>query len=194
MITNKEDLKNYLEIEKKLCTEVGYKGRLHSFITQCEVGKITQFMKILRLDEYYSNTCKKNPFKKLMSIYYRRKHNKLGLMLGISIPINTFERGLLIYHSCGIVVHRDARCGQYCKLHGMNCIGNNGVGSGVDNSPKIGDHLDLGIGAKIIGNVTLADNTTVAAGAVVCKSFDTPYQVLAGIPAKILKIKSVKVI
>ena len=49
--------------------------------------------------------------------------------------------------------------------------------------PIIGDSLDLGIGAKIIGNVTLGNNVRVGANAVVTKSFVEDDIVLVGCPA-----------
>lgn len=184
MIDSREKLKEWIKVERQLCQEYGYKGRLHAFITQCEIGKIAEFLRILRCDEYYTNTSGKNIFRKFLALYYRRKHNKLGLALGISIPVNTFGKGLMIFHSQGIIVHRDARCGEYCRLHGMNCIGNNGKGSGENNCPVIGDNFDLGVGAKVIGNVEIADEVSVGANAVVCKSEKSKGAVLVGIPAK----------
>lgn len=188
MIDTKVKLKGYLSFEKKLYQAIGYKGKLHSFLTKCEVGMLYSYIYVLRHDEFFSNT-KGGLFHKIGRLYYRRKHNLLGIRLGISIPINTFEKGLLIYHSQGIIVHKDARCGSNCKLHGMNCIGNNGKGGGENNCPVIGDNLDLGVGAIVIGNVHLGDNTIVAANAVVCKSFDEDNQILAGVPAKIISSK-----
>ena len=130
MIDTKQKLIECLEIEKKLYREIGYKGKAHAFFTQCEVGKIYEYIKCLRHDEFYSNIKKASAWIKIKKAYYRRKHNILGIKLGISIPINTFGKGLLIYHSQGIIVHRDSRNGDFCKLHGFNCIGNNGVGGG----------------------------------------------------------------
>lgn len=164
MIDSKEKLPECLKIEEQLYQSIGYKGKIHSLITQCEVGKIHRFMVILRKDEYYTNTKNKSLLNKVCAIYYRRKHNVLGERLGVSIPVNTFGKGLLIYHPQGIIVHRDSRCGEYCKLHGLNCIGNNGVGGGENNSPRIGNYLDLGIGAMVIGNVGLPNHTTIAGG------------------------------
>ncbi len=186
MIKTKEQLGEYLALEEKLYREIGYKGRLHARMTKCEVGEIFGYVRSLRKDEYYTNR-KNGVLGKLSAAYYRRKHNKLGVRLGISVPVNTFGKGLVIYHSQGIIVHRDARCGENCKLHGLNCIGNNGRGGGENNCPTIGNGLDLGVGAMVIGNVRLADNTTVAANAVVCKSFENENQVLAGVPAKAIK-------
>ena len=64
MICSKKDLEDYLLIEKRLYQEIGYKGRLHSFITQCEVGKIYQYIVSLRKDEYFSNIENLNLIKK----------------------------------------------------------------------------------------------------------------------------------
>ena len=48
-------------------------------------------------------------------------------------------------------------------MHGDNCIGNNGKD---DECPIIGSHVDIGVGAKILGGVHIADNCTIGAGAV----------------------------
>jgi serine O-acetyltransferase len=47
--------------------------------------------------------------------------------------------------------------------------------------------VELGIGAKVIGGVTLADNIRVGANAVVTKSFLEPGITIAGVPA--VKVK-----
>ena len=186
MLKTKEELKECLKIEENLYRSIGYKGKLHSFITQCEVGKLFQFITYLRKDEYYSNISG-NIITKLQNLYYRRKHNLLGWKLGVSIPCNTFGKGLLIYHSRGIIVHRDARCGEYCKIHGNVCIGNNGTDREGQDTPVIGDHVDIGVGSSIIGGVVLGNYTKIAAGAVVCNSYENDGEVLAGIPAKPLR-------
>lgn len=188
MIDTKEKLDEYLKIEKELYREIGYKGKLHAWISCCEVGKIYAYIESLRKDEYYTNKTEKNLSDKLKAVYYRHKHNRLGVLLGISIPINTFGKGLLIYHSHGIIVHRDCRNGEFCKLHGLNCIGNNGADGGV---PQLGNYVDVGVGAVIIGNIVIASHTKVAANSVICKSFSNDYQVLAGVPAKVIKINRI---
>lgn len=187
MIRDQHDFQAWLETEIEQYRQIGYKGRLHAWLTQCEIGKIVLFQTTLRKDELYTNRNSKNPLHKLAAFYYRRKHNILGTQLGLRIPVNTFGKGLLIYHPQAIIVHADSRCGDFCKLHGCNCIGNSGSEAEDPNTPILGDRVDLGIGAKIIGGVRIADNTVIAAGAVVCKSCDIPGSVLAGIPAKILK-------
>jgi serine O-acetyltransferase len=61
-----------------------------------------------------------------------------------------------------------------------------GLGGGC---PIIGDNCDIGVGAKIIGDITIADNVTIGAGAIVNKSCLESNVVLAGIPARIIKKK-----
>lgn len=51
----------------------------------------------------------------------------------------------------------------------------------------IGKYCWLGMGAMIMPNVTLGDFTIVAAGAIVTKSHEDGYCILAGNPAKVIK-------
>ncbi len=182
MIKTKIQLKKILDYEEKIYRSFGYKGLIHAWISSCEVGYIFRYIKALRYDEYCTNNG--SLYSKLMHTYWRRKHNKLGIKLGIAIPVNTFDEGLRIYHSQGIIVHKDARIGKNCSLHGMNCIGNNGKETGEKNTPIIGISCDIGVGASIIGNIKLGNNIKVAAGAVVCKTCEEDSAVLIGIPAR----------
>ena len=137
-------------------------------------------MLILRKQEYYINTAKGNKIKGFMGLYYERKKNKLGLRLGIEISPNSFGKGLQIYHG-NIVINNNVKAGENCKLHGFNCIGNNGKTS---DAPILGDNIDLGVGAVIIGNVSIANNVTIGANAVVNRSISDENSTYVGIPAK----------
>lgn len=184
MIDTREKLQDCLETEEHLYREIGYKGRFHGWLTQCEVAKLRTYIKYLRYDEFYSNISG-GFLQKMKSLYYRRKHNHLGWQLGISIPCNTFGKGLLVYHSQGIIVHRDARCGEFCKIHGNLCIGNNGMETEERNTPHIGSFVDFGVGSAVVGKVVLADRIKIGAGAVVCKDCEIEGAILTGIPAMI---------
>ena len=52
---------------------------------------------------------------------------------------------------------------------------------------KIGQYCWLGMGCVVLPGVELGEHTTVAAGAVVTKSFPEGYCVLGGVPAKVIK-------
>ena len=187
MILTKKDLKDYLSKEREFY--LPKKTALEWILTSDNRYKIYKYVRLLRITEYHYNN-KKNILHKLLYALYRRKKNIAGRKLGIEIWENSFARGLQIAHSGNIVVNGHSRIGKNCILHGSNCIGNNGKTSP---SPILGNNVRVGVGAKIIGGVELADNVTVAAGAVVVKSCLTKGAVLAGVPAKVVKTDDVKI-
>ena len=84
-------------------------------------------------------------------------------------------------HVGPILVNDKAAVGECCSLH----IGTGIVAGGVnDLAPVIGNHVVIGVGAKIVGNVHLADGIAVGANAVVTKDFFEPDIAIAGVPAK----------
>lgn len=177
MIKNVKDLKKYISVERDIYHKLGYKNRILSFLNQSEIGEIYKYIKLLRYDEYFTN---KGFY--LLRVLVRRKRNKVGVKLGINIPVNTCEIGITIYHSNGIIVNAKTKIGKYCKLHGDNCIGNDGKNDDI--VPIIKDNVDIGVGAKIIGNACIGDNTNIGANAVVLKGNYEDGAVLVGIPAR----------
>ena len=144
-----------------------------SRITHEDTYLIWKYVYFLRREEAASN--------KLTQYYWRRRKNDLGAKLGIIIYAGTCGKGLRIWHYGSTIISGDARLGENCTLHGQACIGNNGSGIAA---PVIGNNVDIGVGAKIIGDITIADNVKIGAGAVVTKSCLEPGATLVGIPAK----------
>jgi serine O-acetyltransferase len=61
--------------------------------------------------------------------------------------------------------------------------------AGVRGSPKIGNRVDVGAGAKILGSITIGDDSIVGANAVVLH--DVPLNCVAiGVPARIIPRRS----
>ena len=54
----------------------------------------------------------------------------------------------------------------------------------VNTFSKIGNNVYIGMSARILGNITIADNVVIGANAVVTKSIAEPGITVAGIPAK----------
>lgn len=179
MILSKADLKEYLKRDMRFLREQRKYELFIYKITSDPIYYIDKYIKYLRKEEYYYNV-RQDKVGVLCYLYYFRKKNKLGNKLGIKIPKNCFGPGLIVYHHGEIIVNESAKVGSDCKLHGGNCIGNNGKS---DATPIIGNGLDLGIGAKIIGDVSLGNNVSVGANAVVVKSFKKDNITLVGIPA-----------
>lgn len=65
--------------------------------------------------------------------------------------------------------------------HGNNCIGNNRKED--ERAPHIGNNVEIGVGAKIIGDIYVVDNVKIGANAVVVKSCFTNGATLVGVPA-----------
>ena len=180
MIANKKDLHRYLEQDMATYHALPCRERYLLRLIRDPFYEIWRYLVFLRREEYYYNTAK-TKMGKLLYLYYLSRKNRLGNKLGFKIPHNCFGAGLTIYHHGEIIVNESARIGERCVLHGGNCIGNNGRNDGV---PVIGDDLNLGIGAKVIGAVTLGNGVRVGANAVVSNSFEDGHVVLVGIPAR----------
>lgn len=182
-IRTRNELKNYLDCEMALYTAETFKDKCLDLVTKMPNHTLKKYVRLLRRTEYYYNN-RKNPFFAILYLIERRRKNSLGQKLGIEIFENSFAKGLKIFHAGNIVINGNAIIGENCKLHGSNCVGNSGKDFGC---PVIGNNVRLGVGSKIIGNITIADNITVAAGAVVVNSFYEEGITIGGVPAKRIK-------
>lgn len=178
--TSLENLKLTIDEERKMYLSPSFKFRIADYLKRTEKVQIWKYVKTLRYCGYYVKNKDKSIFHYLLSIYYRRRLNIIGTSLGLVLGPQAFDRGLLIYH--GNVV-ADGNIGKNCRLHGDNCIGR----SKGNDTPTLGDNVRLGVGAKVIGDIYIADNVTIAAGAVVTKSCYEEGVTLAGVPARIMK-------
>lgn len=87
----------------------------------------------------------------------------------------------------GIIFGRNVWIGPRVSVISMNHDPND-YHSYIDNGPiVIGDNCWLGANSVILPDVKLGEHTVVAAGAVVTKSFKEGNQVLAGVPACVVK-------
>lgn len=151
------------------------KNRIMVRFTYAEEYLIYSFVCALRRAEFYQN---KN---KLLYVIWLRIANRRGSALGFFIPTGVLGRGVHIFHGGEIIINANSVIGDGCLFHGGNCVGNNGR----DNlCPVLGKRVDIGVGAKIIGNVTIADDIKIGANAVVTRSFLEPGITLVGIPAR----------
>ena len=89
---------------------------------------------------------------------------------------------MLIPHPNGIVIHPEVKIGPNCLIFQQVTIGVKGT-LGL---PDIGGHVDIGAGAKILGNIKIGNHACIGANAVVMQ--DVPVGKSAvGIPARILE-------
>lgn len=182
MIKSKEDLKEYIAADNSWygSAEWGLKERLIAYIAHYAGRQLKQYLVFLRKQEYYINTANGCKWKGFLSIYYEGRKSALGERLGIEIGPNCFGKGLQIYHG-GIVVNPLVRAGENCKLHGGNCVGNNGFSG---KAPRLGSNVDIGYGAVVIGDIEIADDVVIGANAVVNRSVDEVGCIAVGVPAR----------
>lgn len=104
---------------------------------------------------------------------------------GISIPAKArIGKGLRIHHFGGIIIHSEAVIGEGCTIHQGVTLGDLG---GWGGAPCVGNHVFIGAGAKLLGNITIGDGSRIGANAVVLTSVP-PHCLAVGVPAVIKNI------
>lgn len=156
------------------------KEQLLEWLIRPETYYIKRYLRFLRLEEKYtySNRCK------AMAFWYRGRKNRLGSRLGFIISAGCFDEGLKIWHYGSVIVNPNARIGKNCQIHGNCCIGNARMDS--QDSPVLGDNVNIGQGAQILGGIRIADGVTIGAGAVVISDILTPGATVVGIPGHVV--------
>lgn len=186
MINSKEDLRRYLEEDKKnnSVKNVHPVAKIIiKIIFNLDIDPIWTFIVVLRKLEYYTNC--PSIGNRLFKSYYRCKFRKLSMRLGFSIPINVLGPGVSIPHYGTIVINPNSKIGKNCRIH----VGTN-IGMHKGMAPIIGDNVYIGPGAILFGDIIIADNVSIAANSTVSKSVLEKNTVIAGTPAKIIKEQS----
>ena len=92
--------------------------------------------------------------------------------------------GLFIDHGMGVVIGETSEIGRDVTLYQGVTLGGTGKERGKRH-PTLGDRVMVGVGAKILGAVTIGDGAKIGAGAVVLS--DVPaYATAVGVPAKVV--------
>lgn len=119
--------------------------------------------------------------RKFFSIIYKILFKFIQIITGIELPCEVnLGRNFVIDHFGGIVVSGYASLGDNCRIR-------NGVVIGLKNieniaAPIIGNNVDIGAGAKVLGDIKIGNNVIIGANAVVI--CDVPDNSIAvGVPA-----------
>ncbi|MGI9316350.1 MAG: serine O-acetyltransferase [bacterium] len=137
--------------------------------------------KLLKALRDYQKYCSKGPAFFLLKVLAVLRHRTWSIITGADIPINCkIGGGLLLPHPNGVVIHSDAEVGPNCLIFQQVTIGARG-----EFIPKIGGHVDIGAGAKVLGKIKVGDHAKIGANAVVLDTVPVGATAV-GIPAKII--------
>lgn len=176
MIKSKEDLAFYLEEDKKAYHKAKTNG-IRGFIASIIYNDYNyDYIKNLRKWEYYLN------MGGVLQYYYAWRCEWLKKKCGIDLQPNVAGPGLHIVHG-KVVINVYAKIGCNCKILSDVTIGISGRKDATE-APIIGNNVYIGTGARILGNVSIADNVVIGANAVVTKSIIEQGITVGGIPAR----------
>ncbi len=179
MIRNLNDLKTYISADLK---SIGQGLSIKNWI----MDPAMRLTIVMRLTEYCQNTTKPGIVTLPILFWFRM----LSVKLGFSLGPNIFGPGVAIVHHGLLIIDPTTRIGRNCRIHMGVHIG--GAAVFVDPtkvseySPRLGDNVYIGPGAKIYGPIKIGSNCTIGANSVVTKSFEQDGLLIAGVPAKVL--------
>lgn len=121
--------------------------------------------------------------RKLFSFIYKVLFKFVQIITGIELPCEvTIGRNFVIDHFGGIIISGYAQFGDNCRIRNGVVVGLRRVEEKY--APVIGNNVDIGTGAKLLGPIHIGNNVVIGANAVVL--CDVPDDsTAAGVPAQI---------
>jgi serine O-acetyltransferase len=107
------------------------------------------------------------------------------LLTGVDIhPAAVLGQGVFIDHASGVVIGETAEVGDDVTIYQGVTLGGTSLDR-VKRHPTVGNRVTIGAGAKILGAITIGDDSRIGANAVVVKSVP-PNSVVVGVPGQII--------
>lgn len=107
--------------------------------------------------------------------------------MAVDIPCKTrIGRRPILYHSHALVINEGAIIGDDCILRHCVTIGNKMTGEGDSLAPRIGNGVEFGAGAVVIGDINIGNYVKIGALSVVTKSIEAN-TIVVGNPARPLR-------
>jgi serine O-acetyltransferase len=107
---------------------------------------------------------------------------------GIEIhPGATIGRRFFIDHGMGVVIGETTEIGDDVLLYQGVTLGGTGNESGKRH-PTLGDHVVVGTGAKVLGNIRIGNHVRIGAGSVVVHPVPDNSTVI-GVPGRVVRLR-----
>jgi serine O-acetyltransferase len=100
-------------------------------------------------------------------------------------PLAIVGPGLYLAHGVGAGIGAYSRIGKNCRLHVGSIIGPQPMGAEAPKYCVIGDNVQIGTHAVVIGGVTVGDGAIIGANAIVVRDVE-PYTVVSASPARVV--------
>jgi serine O-acetyltransferase len=111
------------------------------------------------------------------------------LFTGIEIhPGATIGRRFFIDHGMGVVIGETTEIGDDVLIYQGVTLGGTGKEKGKRH-PTIGNHVVIGTGAKVLGNIVIGDDVKIGAGSVVVKPVPE-HSTVVGIPGRVVRSRT----
>jgi serine O-acetyltransferase len=110
-------------------------------------------------------------------------------LTGIEIhPGATIGRRFFIDHGAGVVIGETTEIGDDVLLYQGVTLGGTGHEKGKRH-PTLGDHVVVGTGAKVLGNILIGNHVKIGAGSVVVKPAPD-YSTVVGVPGHVVRTRN----
>jgi serine O-acetyltransferase len=165
------------EIDKLRIDLLGYynKSWFNSWLGQPQLGVNITY----RLCRYLM--ARPSLWRKLLLVPARIWHTLTCAYFGIELPVTAEAgAGLQFVHYGGIIIHDNARLGEFCRIYQNVTLGSDRRGR----VPTLGNHVTMWAGSIAIGGCKLGDFTQVGANSVCLGDIDVEDVSLAGQPAR----------
>jgi len=127
-----------------------------------------------------------------MKFIAKRISYRTRIRTGIEIhPAAKIGQGVFIDHGVGVVIGETAEIGNNVVIYQGVTLGGTGKDKGKRH-PTIKDNVMISAGAKILGPITIGENSKIGAGSVVLKDVP-PNSTVVGIPGRVVRISGKKV-
>lgn len=105
---------------------------------------------------------------------------------GIEIhPGANIGKGVFIDHGMGVVIGETAVVGDYSLIYQGVTLGGTGKQTGKRH-PTLGNHVVVGAGAKVLGNIHVGDHVRIGAGSVLLRDVPSNTTVV-GVPGRVTR-------
>jgi serine O-acetyltransferase len=125
------------------------------------------------------------PWRSGMTLVYFALYRHVRNHYGIELPFSAkLGRRVVFEHQGAIVIHGGSVIGDDCIIRQGVTLGNRTLNAPFD-APVLGNKVNVGAGAKLLGPVRVGDGANIGANSVVLRDVP-PGRTAIGIPARVL--------